>query len=212
MEPSESAPTTRDRMTSKFYRPNNDFYSGLTWDIIINHLTKHTAYNWLHEHNSNAYKYKLNWKWTSTQRKITPRIRNWNKSPTQSRSNNISRPMSNLGLRHDNQACNNANSKLANTWKCQLPTFRIQYNNRSHHLQIISLFISSTRNHRLGLTNFSDGWPCSNRSISPARRAHSSKPTVVAYGGRMMGRKDRQTDRRYDTIRDAILTCARKPT
>jgi len=29
--------------------------------------------------------------------------------------------------------------------------------------------------------------PCSNRSISSARRAHSSKPTAAACGGRMVG-------------------------
>ena len=35
--------------------------------------------------------------------------------------------------------------------------------------------------------------PCSSRSISPARRAHSSKPVTAACGGRQT---DRQTDRR----------------
>ena len=38
--------------------------------------------------------------------------------------------------------------------------------------------------------------PCSNRSISPGRRAHSSKPASAACGGRMMDRTDRQTDTR----------------
>jgi len=35
--------------------------------------------------------------------------------------------------------------------------------------------------------------PCSNRSISPGRRARSSKPAAAACGGRMMGRTDRRT-------------------
>ena len=39
---------------------------------------------------------------------------------------------------------------------------------------------------------------CSNRSISPARRAHSSKPGATACGGRMVGRTDRETDGRTD--------------
>jgi len=38
---------------------------------------------------------------------------------------------------------------------------------------------------------------CSNRSISPARRAHSSKLVAAACGGRI-GQTDRQTDRRTD--------------
>jgi len=38
--------------------------------------------------------------------------------------------------------------------------------------------------------------PCSNRSISAGRRAHSRKPAAAASGGRMMGQTDRQTDRR----------------
>ena len=38
--------------------------------------------------------------------------------------------------------------------------------------------------------------PCSNRSISPARRAHSSKPAAAECGGQMMGQTDRQTDAR----------------
>ena len=38
--------------------------------------------------------------------------------------------------------------------------------------------------------------PCSNRLISPGRRTHSSKPAAAACAGRMMGRTDRQTDRR----------------
>ena len=32
--------------------------------------------------------------------------------------------------------------------------------------------------------------PCSNRSISPVRRAHSSKSAAVASGDRVMGRTD----------------------
>ena len=35
------------------------------------------------------------------------------------------------------------------------------------------------------------GWPCSNRSTTPGRRAHISKPVPAACGGRMV-----QTDRR----------------
>jgi len=38
--------------------------------------------------------------------------------------------------------------------------------------------------------------PCSNRSISPVRRAHSSKSAAVASGDRVMGRTDRETDPR----------------
>jgi len=38
--------------------------------------------------------------------------------------------------------------------------------------------------------------PCSDVSISPARRAHSSKPAAVACGGQMMGQSNGQTDTR----------------
>jgi len=38
--------------------------------------------------------------------------------------------------------------------------------------------------------------PCSSRSISPAHRAHSSKPAAAACGGPIMGRMDRRTDAR----------------
>jgi len=38
--------------------------------------------------------------------------------------------------------------------------------------------------------------PCSNRSLSPGRRAHSSKPAAAACGRRMRGRTDRLTDAR----------------
>jgi len=38
--------------------------------------------------------------------------------------------------------------------------------------------------------------PCSNRSISPVRRAHSSKSAAVASGDRVMGRTERETDPR----------------
>jgi len=40
-----------------------------------------------------------------------------------------------------------------------------------------------------------DRRPCSNRSISPARRAHSNKPAAAECGGRMG-----QTDGRTDTV------------
>jgi len=44
--------------------------------------------------------------------------------------------------------------------------------------------------------------PCSSRSISPARRAHSSKPVTAACGGRQT---DRQTDRQTpDSYRDPV--------
>jgi len=36
--------------------------------------------------------------------------------------------------------------------------------------------------------------PCSNRSISPARRVHSSKPAEAACSGQMTGRMDRRMD------------------
>jgi len=39
-----------------------------------------------------------------------------------------------------------------------------------------------------------DHQPCSNRSISATRRAHSSKPATAACGDRTMGQTDRQTD------------------
>ena len=38
------------------------------------------------------------------------------------------------------------------------------------------------------------------RSISPAHRAHSSKPAAAVCSGRWMGKTDGQTDRRTDTI------------
>jgi len=48
--------------------------------------------------------------------------------------------------------------------------------------------------------------PCSNRPISAGRRAHSSKPTAAACGGRMVGRTDGQTDRRtLDSFVDPAL-------
>ena len=37
---------------------------------------------------------------------------------------------------------------------------------------------------------------CSNRSISPGHRAQRSKPAAAAFGGRMMGQTDGQTDAR----------------
>jgi len=57
---------------------------------------------------------------------------------------------------------------------------------------------------------------CSNRSISPAGRAHSSKPAAAACGGRedrqtdrqTGGRMDRQTDaRQFSTMRAVQITC-----
>jgi len=39
--------------------------------------------------------------------------------------------------------------------------------------------------------------PCSNRPISPTRRAHSSKPAEAACGGRMMEQTDGRTTDRY---------------
>jgi len=40
--------------------------------------------------------------------------------------------------------------------------------------------------------------PCSNRSISPGRRAHSSKPAAAACDGRLNWGTERQTDGRTD--------------
>ena len=59
-----------------------------------------------------------------------------------------------------------------------------------------------------------DRRPCSNRSISPARRAHSSKPAAAECGGRIMGQTDRRTDGRplhrrrcaYYSMRAASIT------
>ena len=46
--------------------------------------------------------------------------------------------------------------------------------------------------------------PCSNRSISPARRAHSSKPAARCCSVRSINgtdeRTDRKTERRWDTV------------
>ena len=51
----------------------------------------------------------------------------------------------------------------------------------------------------------SDAWQygtpcicCSNRSISPGRRAHSSKPDAAACGGKWDERTNRETDRRTE--------------
>ena len=38
------------------------------------------------------------------------------------------------------------------------------------------------------------------QSISPARRAHSSKPAAAACSSQQMGQTDRQTDRQTDTV------------
>jgi len=46
------------------------------------------------------------------------------------------------------------------------------------------------------LFTFAAERPCSNRSISPVRRAHSSKSAAVASGDQVMGRTDRETDPR----------------
>ena len=49
--------------------------------------------------------------------------------------------------------------------------------------------------------------PCSNRSISPTSRAHSSKPAAVEYGG-LPGRMVGQTDGRRDGQTDGRPTLA----
>jgi len=49
--------------------------------------------------------------------------------------------------------------------------------------------------------------PCSNRSISTANRAHSSKPAAAACGDRMVGcmRTDKQTELTPDSFRNPAL-------
>ena len=47
--------------------------------------------------------------------------------------------------------------------------------------------------------------PCSNRSTSPARGTHSSKPAAAACSGRMMGQTDRQTDGQLAKIDSLLL-------
>jgi len=49
---------------------------------------------------------------------------------------------------------------------------------------------------------------CSNRSISPTRRAHSSKPAARCCSGRM-GQRDGQTDRQTDRHRTVTQTALR---
>jgi len=57
-------------------------------------------------------------------------------------------------------------------------------------------------------------WDGRRRCRLPAGRPAANPPHPAAAVDRWDRQTDRQTDRRtrYDTIRDAILTCARKPT
>ena len=61
---------------------------------------------------------------------------------------------------------------------------------RNHNSMIASCLCWCCQWQRQRLLAFAAAAPCSNRSISPARRAHSSKPAAAACDGRMQGQTD----------------------